>query len=211
MKTLQQIFGFGLLLALVTPAECQLISFGLKGGVPAASAFSNASDGNTTARDYTRRYTVGPTVELHLARRFSFEVDALYRRNGFAYTTFQTFYYPVPPSYEINVYSFFRSTINDWQLPILAKYEARSGLSRPFVDGGLVYRHVSGAASTNVPPDHSSAAGIALGGGISFKLGQFRIAPEIRYTHWPTPPYSSGNAEFVSSKNQADLLLGITL
>jgi hypothetical protein len=199
-----------LLLALVLPAQSQLLSFGVRGGVPLTSAFSNASDGNSTAHDYNRRYTLGPTIEAHLPLRFSLEVDALYRRNGFAYTTSQSFFYPLPPTYEINVYSFFRSTINDWQVPILVKYQLASGVVRPFVDGGLVYRHVSGAASTNVVAGHMNAAGVGLGSGITFKVGRFRVEPEVRYTYWPTQPYSSGTGDFVSTKNQADLLLGVS-
>lgn len=203
-------FGSSLLLLWGQSAKAQLVSFGLKGGIPANAAFSNVSQGNATASDYTRRYTVGPTVELHLPLHFSLEVDALYRRNGFSYSTYQIFFYPAPPTYETTAQFNFRSALNDWQVPILAKYEMVPGPARPFVDGGLVYRSISGTSSTNVRADHTNVVGIALGGGISFKLAHLRIEPEIRYIHWPTPPYSGTTSEFASAKNQADILLGIT-
>jgi len=76
---------------------------------------------------YNRRYVIGPTAELHFPLHFSFEVDALYRRNGFEYTTYQYFFYPVGPTYTAVVNYFSRATINDWQVPLLAKYELRAG------------------------------------------------------------------------------------
>jgi len=115
-----------------TPAYAQLFSFGVKGGVPLTDAFSHVSLADQpvfpqSASGYNRRYVIGPTAELHFPLHFSFEVDALYRRNGFEYTTYQYFFYPVGPTYTAVVNYFSRATINDWQVPLLAKYELRAG------------------------------------------------------------------------------------
>ena len=82
---------------------------------------------------------------------------------------------------------------------------------RPFVDAGVVYRHVSGMTSRYLAADHSNSAGGAVGAGLTFKVGQLRLSSEIRYTHWGTRPFANGLGPiFFSTKNQADLLVGFT-
>ncbi len=161
-----------------------------------------STGGVTLAVPYDRRYIIGPTAEIHLPLHLSFEVDALYRRNGFDYT-FRSFGGIVPGSTV-------RATIDDWQIPFLAKYEMGFGPLRPFVDAGVVYRHV-----TNVKYDFISTnpntTGFTVGGGVTLKLLMIRLSPEIRYSHWPTRPildHVSGLV--VSASNQADFLLGLT-
>jgi hypothetical protein len=205
-----KVIALGLVLAAM-PAYSQLISFGVKGGVPLTDAFTHPNgEGLTAMSAYNRPYLIGPTAEVHLPFHLSFEVDALYRRNGFEYTFLQSFYSPIPPTFITFVDYFSRASINDWQVPLLAKYELKGALARPFLDGGVVYRHVSGSVSQGLTPDHSSGAGVAVGAGLSLKLGFVKLSPEIRYTYWPAPPYSNSTEIFSSMKNQADLLLGFT-
>jgi hypothetical protein len=46
---------------------------------------------------------------------------------------------------------------------------------------------------------------------LALKLGFLKISPEIRYTHWTSRPFSnSNNGVFISTTNQADLLLGFS-
>jgi hypothetical protein len=205
------------LVFVTTPAPAQLFSFGVKGGVPLTDAFSHVSLTDQpvfpqSASGYNRRYVVGPTVELHFPLHFSFEVDALYRRNGFAYTTYQYFFYPVGPTYTAEVNYLSRASINDWQVPLLAKYELRGGMVRPFVNAGVVYRHVSGTVTSSfLAPNHASSVGAAVGAGLTFKVGPLRLSPEIRYTHWGTRPFANGLGPiFFSTNNQTDLLVGFT-
>lgn len=204
------------LVFVATPAYTQLFSFGAKGGVSLTDAFSHVSLADQpvipqSASGYNRRYVIGPTAEVHFPWHLSFEVDALYRRNGFEYTTYQYFFYPVGPSYTAEVNYFSRATINDWQVPLLAKYELRGGMMRPFVDAGVVYRHVSGMTSQYLATDHASSVGGAVGAGLTFKVGPLRLSPEIRYTHWAERPFANGLGPiFFSTNNQADLLVGFT-
>jgi hypothetical protein len=121
------------LLLVGLPAYSQLFSIGVKGGVPMTNAYSTFGSGSGAAVAYDRRYIVGPTVEVPFPYHLSFEVDALYRRNGFdIYSGGFGFGTPafVPPSV-------YRTAVNEWQFPLLVKYDVGSGRLRPFVDGGL--------------------------------------------------------------------------
>jgi len=155
-------------------------------------------------RRLTRRisYLIGGTAEIHFPLHISFELDALYRRNG--------------ASAIGDVYG--RSAINDWQFPFLGKYEFKGGLIRPFVDAGLVYRHLSGSAlflnvfsygSNTLVATSPNLAGFAAGGGVTLKVWKIRVSPEIRYTHWFDASGSSLIAATVNG-NQADFLVGIS-
>ncbi len=199
-------FTSALFVCAALPASGQFLSFGVKAGVPLTSAFSTVDTGHAGADAYDRPYIVGPTAEVHLPFHVSFEVDALYRRNGFTYYTsgfgFGTPFY-VPPT--IN-----RATLNDWQFPFLGKYERKLGPLSPFVDGGVVFRHLSTGKSVLFRPDDPNTTGFAVGGGVSLNLLLVRLTPEIRYTHWFTAPFHNGDLAVLSTTNQADFLLGIS-
>jgi hypothetical protein len=103
------------------------------------------------------------------------------------------------------------SSIYDWQIPFMAKYEMTLGSIHPFIDGGVVYRHLSTISSSVPPPTNPSSIGMSVGGGVMLKLMHFRISPEIRYTKWPTPAFSSAYAgPVISRSNKADFLVGFT-
>lgn len=185
-------------LTLLPPAAySQSVSVGIKAGVPITNPYTlqQIPDGGDQA--HTSRYTVGPTVELHLPFRFSIEADALWRHNSFS---------TIGGHYSQDL----SSSVNEWQIPLLAKYELIGGPFRPFVDGGVVYRHVSNTASGVPAPSHPNTAGVSLGGGITLKFGPLRISPEIRYTRWTKPAFADFYIPVSSVENQADFLLGIT-
>jgi hypothetical protein len=85
---------------------------------------------------------------------------------------------------------YLNSSVNDWQVPILAKYELGFSPIHPFIDGGVVYRHVSTTSSSVAPPTNPNTSGVCVAGGITLKLLHIRVSPEIRYTKWPTPAFS---------------------
>jgi hypothetical protein len=198
-------------LSAAAPLFAQSFSVGVKAGVPLTNANSTIDfGGGNSSTAYQNRYLVGPTAEIHLPFNLSFEIDALYRHSG---TT--------------AVSGFVLSGLNerthtgDWQFPLLAKYEFSKAPIRPFVDAGVLYRHLSisghaletylpvGSQSVNVSSS-SNLAGIAAGAGITLKILKLRLSPEIRYSHWfntsnDAPPGTSLNG------NQADLLVGFTL
>lgn len=205
-----------LLLALPMPIYSQIFSFGFKAGIPATDAFPGSPAGT-----YFRRYIVGPTAEIHLPFHFAFEVDALYRRSGLG-ATFTTYQFGGPPYPPLEGTD--RTRVNDWQVPFLAKWEPGGRLVRPFIDGGVTYRHVSGPNQTQFfgttgtiissqpgPATISpNTAGVTVGGGFAVKLPVVHVSPEIRYTYWPSPPAVGTYMFERMSANQVDVLVGFT-
>lgn len=139
-----------LLLVASWPAESQLISLGIKGGVPLADPLETGQGGSAGVNHDVRRYVVGPTGEFHLPFGFSVEMDALYR--GLKFTSFSA-----------NLPSV-NTSGSDWQFPLLAKYELRRGVViHPFVDAGVTFRHVRAFRTclsvTRTRPGSPSAVG----------------------------------------------------
>ena len=130
-----------------------LFSFGVKGGVPLTNDFSF----NLTSE---KNYVVGPMAELNLPGGVSVEADALYR----------------PLTWAIPYEERLRTTnYNSWEFPILGKYHLfHTPLVKPYVEGGPIFRHAS-------PGSPASSTGLALGGGVDFKVLFLRFEPEIRY------------------------------
>jgi len=224
-----------LLVTSVSPAFSQVLTFGVKGGIPLTAAYSATRDFSAT----TRRYLVGPTVEFRLPQRFAFELDALYQRIGYSKASVLL---PAPGSpfatSELYLVDSLRVRGNSWQFPFLVKYHFKEEGAQPFVDAGPVYRYhsettirvrnvsvpVSGpptiysSEGTGVPSSFSigkqNSAGIALGAGFTVKGFRMRVSPEIRYTRWFTQPFATVatafNGAVHSADNQADVILGIT-
>ena len=188
------------LLAFGLPGNCQLLSFGIKGGVPLSDAYSDANLGNgATSSHLNNHYTIGPTAEIHFPLHLSFEADVLYRHSRYSATS--------------NIVPAGSASANDFQIPLLAKLDLSHGLVGTFIDGGLAYRHLSvnldnPAKQLFLGVNNPNSEGVALGGGIQFKLLLIHISPEIRYTHWGQIAFS--NAAVTSNNNQIDLLVGVT-
>lgn len=193
-------------------AKAQIVSIGVKGGVPLTDAFETFRGNESSYFTKTKRYTVGPTVELHLPARFSIEFDALYTRLGFENRTPNTFTV---------------TRANSWQFPVLGKFEILPGPIRPFVDLGVNIRHISGikqvrqlvsAATLNqVEVDNPAEfnkdtdLGLAAGFGVAFKAGPVRISPEFRYTRWGGENFREPvQALLRTSRNDGTFLLGLT-
>jgi hypothetical protein len=124
----------------------QLLSFGVKAGIPLTTPYTKefVPDGGVSTDEL--RFTVGPTLEVHLPWRLSIEADALWRQSSFS-------------EGGANI-SLVRATMQDWQIPLLLKYEAKVGPLHPFVDGGVAYRHVSIGGAP--PPTNPNMAGVTL-------------------------------------------------
>lgn len=186
MTSMRKVFVFGaLLFAASVPGYSQFFSLGVKAGVPLTDAVHGVSDGTTSVFTDTSRWIVGPTAEVRLPFRLSFEVDALYRRQN----------------YTLSGANFAQGfAANDWQFPFLGKYSFGEGALRPFVDAGVTYRHVSSGIDPNT-------AGFTLGGGVTLKALFIRLSPEIRYTRFSGVNESG---PIVRAQNQADFLVGFT-
>jgi hypothetical protein len=176
-------------------AQAQFVSLGMKGGVPTTPALPGLSYANPYLD--TGRWTVGPTLELHLVSSLSFEADALFR----GYTVISTFVF-TPTDYS-PLQDTVKSSVKAWDFPLLLKYRLPVGAVRPFLDGGYSFTHESTDAfgssecisGTQLCPPPNPVTfngefqssrnlnGPAAGMGVEFRHGRVNIAPEFRYSH----------------------------
>jgi hypothetical protein len=178
-----------------------LLSVGLKGGVPATDAFSDSTthgvDVITHAFSDSKKYVIGPMVELNLPLGLSIEADALYRPLNLTTVTTVIPRSPLRTSEDFN----------SWEFPILGKYHfLHTPIVKPYAEAGPIFRHVA-----QVP--YPSNSGFAIGAGVDFKLLLLRVTPEIRYTRWrgdAVPPSLAILSKASSNQNQAQFLIGVS-
>lgn len=195
----------------------QSISVGVKGGVRATG---DIGSNNLSAISESKRYIVGPMLEVGLPFGIGVEADALYRRNGYR-------------TDRANFAGGFsgRERANSWEFPLLLKYKLPIPLVKPYVAGGVAARTMSGfidstgyaidfltgkrtfSSSGHADAKLSNSVGFVAGGGVQFGLGKLRISPEVRYTYWNNTPVNEQGSQgygFQSSQNQVDVLVGVT-
>jgi hypothetical protein len=195
-------------------ASAQLLSIGVKGGVP----FLDTNESG----DESRPYIVGPSVEVRLPAGFAIEVDALYRRIGdtlgFNASSIGAGLNVIPStSFYIN-----RQRGNDWQFPVLGKYyfRPRAAAWQPFLSSGWALRTVGfheNISETFVDANGNShfnsfqynfrsnlGVGAVFAAGVRFRVGRLYVTPELRYTYWGSTTQSEPR------KNEAAGLVGIS-
>lgn len=203
----------GLLFAAPLAFPGDLFSFGVKGGVPLNDAFNTATTGNLQYLSDTKRFTVGPELDINLPFGFAVEVDALYRRLDFESN-----------QNLVDVFEHQATTSNAWDFPVLVKWRfAPMGPVRPYVGGGPTFRGLTnvhqvtaffggtsgGSTSTSSPSELSRqfVTGFTAVGGIQlFK----HVSPEIRYTRWGWNTFENPGTAFRSNPDQWDFMLGVT-
>jgi hypothetical protein len=179
----------------------QAVDVGVVGGIRTTGDFTG------TGSSESKRYIVGPAVNIRLPKHLSAEVDALFQRSGY------TAYEPAGESFE-NV----RERTNSWQFPVILKYRLPVRLAHPFVGIGYAPRIVNGTdvwwgesagcfcyVNGRSPAIYPVIQGLVVSGGVSFGTGHFLFTPEVRHTHWNAPYLGS---YFVAS-NEVSVLLGI--
>jgi hypothetical protein len=186
----------------------QQVEVGVVGGIRTTDDFSGSVSSES------KRYIVGPAVDVRLPKRFSVEADALYQRFGF------TGLY----GYGIGNYGIVRERTNSWEFPVILKYRLPIRLVHPFAGIGYAPRIVNGAdvasgahgftpfynehTTANYPVTH----GLVLSGGVSLGAGHFQFTPEVRYTYWTAPyldQFLSHPCCGASNQNEVSVLLGI--
>lgn len=156
--------------------SAQTFSVGVKGG----GFFTEPAERS----DNSKRYVVGPSLEIAFPFRVAVEVDALYSRFGAG---------------SLRGHSV--------EFPVLGKYyfSGQDAAIRPYASGGVSFRNIwldenrRGSGLRGTDP----AIGAVAAGGVAFRLGPLKIAPEIRYTRWGGYNYPATNP------NELQGLLGI--
>ncbi len=193
--------------------SAQHVSIGVKLGTVPGDVYTSRLGGHI---DESKRYTVGPSLDVELWKGLGVEFDALYRRIGFdASRDYVEAYYA-------------RQRGNSWEFPLLAKYRLPvSEVVRPFVGAGFAWRKTTGSGYTQqmvwahpgddlsrrpYEADYPTTHGAVVGGGVEFNAKHLRIAPEFRYTHWTKPFHDVhyGSVIEYSEQNQVQILLGIS-
>ena len=193
-----------LLLTATLSCSAQIVSFGVKAGVPATDA--PFEYGTLTGK---ARWTIGPAIEVRLTHCLSVELDAFYR--GVDIQIQSAAGPSLPPT---AIWS--TGTTRAWDFPALLKYRILDGSTRPFVSGGITGIHESAdlkhycSGPECQPGDiqvaypwksvvNTNRIGATVGAGLEFRFGRIKIAPELRFTRVSHP-----------NGNMADLLVGFT-
>jgi hypothetical protein len=196
-------FLFALVIAATSSASAQLVSVGALGGVRLTDGFSYG--------DESRRYVVGPSVEVRLPARFAIEADALYQRVGETDSLIASL---ASPFFFIT-----RERGNSWEFPLYVKYYFRPHTAawQPFLGTGYAFRtvsfhnHTSEFGGPNVFANgnfrynfrSSLGVGASIVAGLRFHYGPVAILPQVRYTRW-------GDTTDSLNRNETTLLLGVT-
>ena len=199
------------------------VSIGAKVGVPLADALEVSSPESCAGAavcsilnysSKTKRYTLGPTVELRLPHGLGVEIEALYSRLNYD----SYFFSSRPSSGQLSAFSSARA--DRWNFPILLKWRQDVPAISPFIDGGVAFDHIRGVesnflngTSSNAPElTNPTSEGLVAGGGIDFRVVRYlHLIPEIRYTRWFSRNFTPAlGTAFGTNQNEATFLLGIT-
>ena len=205
-----------LLVASLSLAFSQSLSVGLKVGARLGDEFASTPE---ALHDESKRYTVGPMVDVRLPFRLGIEFDALYQPVGYTVQNFD--------------FDFFtsRERSNSWEFPIIAKYRLPGAVrAAPYVGVGYAPRVVYGSrvdgvieydlqgriiavSSTKLDTNYDTTHGLVIEGGFKIPVSHFHISPEIRYTRWNKPFLNVGGLHgfgYSSQQDQVEVLFGLT-
>ena len=211
-----------LLAASSSSVFAQQISVGIKAGVPLTDVVE-AQSGELPFQAQTKRYTIGPVVDIGLPLRFGIEFGALYKRvdqksvartiTGFI-TTGETGF-PIEQRADISAVG------RSWEFPVAVQYHFSNSSIRPYVEGGISFNHLgtvynfqnaSFPSPTQRQPPFTIApipgsferVGGLFGIGVDFKLHIIHVTPGLRYTHYNEKSF------WLPSTNAVDFLVGFT-
>ncbi|MFB3825663.1 MAG: outer membrane beta-barrel protein [Bryobacteraceae bacterium] len=186
-------------------------SVGVKAGVPLTDFFTTVRSPNFGFNSNTKRYIVGPSVQLGLPGGLAVELDALYRRLNYEGSGTLA-----------DVLTNNRTTGNAWEFPLLLKYRFPAPVARPFLSAGVAWDTLSGLkqsistrlnlTETSEPKEleNKTTTGFVLGAGVEVRAPFVRVIPEIRYTRWGSHHFRDAAGSLLSNRNQAEFLLGFT-
>ncbi len=188
----------------------QLVSFGIKAGVPFTDAFDTVQQRDLSYVSDTRRYTFGPMVELNLPFGLAVELDALYKRLSYEAALAGT------------NEEFLRRTVkgNAWDFPLLLKLRTGMRPLQAYFSVGPTFRTLSNleqagsffsGAREDQPLELEHRFTTGFTAGVGLRLGnRTALSPEVRYTRWGWESFRSPQGLLRSNPDQLEFLMGLT-
>jgi hypothetical protein len=193
-----------LLLAAASSAFAQHISVGIKAGVPLTGLLRTKSRDHLCCGEFptqTKRYTIGPVVDIRLPLGFGVEFGAMYKRfdqQSLAVTTTGYVMIDEENGYPIQQTAGISAVGHSWEFPAAVQYHFFKSAIRPYVEGGVSLNRLSNVYSfqnasidfrqlpfTTVPLRGSfTRVGPLFGMGVDVKLHRIHVTPGLRYTHY---------------------------
>ena len=222
-----------LLLAAASSAFAQHISVGIKAGVPLTGLLrteyvSGRCCGEVATQ--TRRYTIGPVVDIGLPLGFGVEFGALYKRfdqQSLAVTTTGYVIIDEDNSYAITQTAGVSAVGHSWEFPLAVQYRFSKSAIPPYLEGGVSFNRLSNVYTVQQTPyprqpqlpftiEHMRSSltrvGPLFGVGLDVKLHRIHVTPGLRYMHYnklsALTACSSGPG--CSGSKTVDFLVGFT-
>jgi hypothetical protein len=218
-----------LLLAAASSAFAQRISVGIKAGVPLTDLVTTNS-GDVRTSTQTKRYTIGPVVDIGLPLGFGVEVGAMYKRfdqQSIAVTITGYVVIDEDNGYAITQTAGTSAVGHSWEFPVAVQYRFLKSAVRPYVEGGVSLNRLSNVYTVQQTPyprqpqlpftiEHMRSSltrvGPLFGMGVDVKLHGIHVTPGLRYTHFNQLEELTGCVAGTACKgNKAvDFLVGFT-
>ena len=222
-----------LLLAAASSAFAQHISVGIKAGVPLTGLLrSNYVSGRCCQEvsTQTKRYTIGPVVDIGLLLGFGVEFGAMYKRfdqQSLAVTTTGYVIIDEENGYPIQQTAGISAVGHSWEFPVAVQYRFFKSTIRPYVEGGVSLNRLSNVYSVQQTPyprqpqlpftiEHMRSSftrvGPLFGMGVDVKLHRIHVTPGLRYTHYNRLSSLTGcsSGPGCPSNKSVDFLVGFT-
>jgi hypothetical protein len=198
-----------LLLAVASSAFAQDISVGIKGGVTLTD-LAKTGTGDVPTSTQTKRYTIGPVVDIGLLLGFGVELGAMYKRfdqQSFSVTTIGYFMIDEEDGYPITQTAPISAVGHSWEFPLALQYRFSKSAIRPYLEGGVSFNRLSNVYTVQQTPyprqpqlpftiEHMRSSltrvGPLFGMGLDVKLHGIHVTPGLRYTQYLNVPELTG-------------------
>lgn len=144
------------------------IHAGIKVGMPLTDITKTQNlGGRTINRNVSHRWSIGPVVDVDLPANLGVEMNALYRKVGFEFSTNRN---PI----SVSEAPFIEASGTVWDFPVIVKYRFPGDIARPYVGGGWTYRRLGDLLRFG-----SSNNGAVAAGGVRLHTPLVKISPDF--------------------------------
>ena len=186
--------------------------------------------GDVRTSTQTKRYTVGPVVDIGLVFGFGIEFGAMYKRfdqQSIAVTTTGYVIIDEEDSYPITQTAGISAVGHSWEFPLAVQYRFFKSAIRPYVEGGVSLNRLSNVYTVQQTPyprqpqlpftiEHVRSSltrvGPLFGMGVDVKLHRIHVTPGLRYTYYHKLTQLAGCVSGTGCRGNktVDILVGFT-